>query len=75
MASAQQKRQQRSQLRDQGFKFLEVCLPSQTVERIDRLKTALGAESRNEVLLHLIHGTLDDASLPADSAKMELGMQ
>ena len=74
MASAQQKRQQRSQLRDQGYKFLEVCLPIQTVDRIDRLKTALGAESRNEVLLHIIQGTLSAERLPADSAQLELGM-
>ncbi|QNE07783.1 hypothetical protein [Croceicoccus marinus] len=75
MASTQRKVAQRRQLRDNGYKQLEVWLPRNVVERIDEMKDTLGAESRNEVLLRLIEGTLGENRLPADRAQLELRMQ
>ncbi|WP_228244170.1 hypothetical protein [Porphyrobacter sp. GA68] len=75
MAAIDRKHELRRRLRDNGFKQLEVWLPRATVERIDEIKDQLGAESRNEVLLRLIQGTLGDTRLPADASQLELLMQ
>ena len=75
MATTEQKLAQRKQLREEGFKQLEVWLPRYVVERLDEMKDTIGVDSRNEVLLRLIEGTLGEKRLPANSAQLELRMQ
>ncbi|MEP3145524.1 hypothetical protein [Qipengyuania citrea] len=75
MASKLQKRERRGELRAQGLKQLEVWLPDDIVKHIDEMKTTIGADSRNEVLLRLIEGGMGKARLPASRSKLEARAQ
>ena len=75
MATKEKRKQIRQELRDKGFRQLEVWLPYNVVDEIDELKVSTGAVTRNEVVLRLIEGGLGKGRLPATGAKLAANTQ
>lgn len=59
----------RDRLRAQGYKQLEVWLPTDALETLDAIKTDLGLGSRNEALMLVVETQLEKLGSPQERAE------